>query len=70
VVEKIPIKEAIWDGLIAEKGGENMATNDKMENAKYQNVYQRSSDTRRKHRDGKIDVCYYIIYRHNGKKIW
>lgn len=46
-----------------------MAAN-KMENTKYQNVYQRSSDSRRNHRDGKMDVCYYIIYRHNGKKVW
>jgi integrase len=41
-----------------------------MENTKYQNVYQRSSATRRNHRDGKADICYYIIYRHNGKKVW
>ena len=42
----------------------------KMESTKYQNVYQRNSTNRRNLRDGKIDICYYIIYRHNGKKVW
>lgn len=41
----------------------------KMERTKYQNVFQRCSETRRNPRDGKLDACYYIIYRNNGKKV-
>lgn len=41
-----------------------------MESTKYQNVFQRTSNKRRNPRDGKWDICYYIIYRINGKKKW
>ena len=41
-----------------------------MESTKYQNVFQRTSAKRRNLRDGKLDVCYYFIYRANGKKVW
>ena len=35
---------------------------------KYQGVYERKSDSRT--HNGKLDVCFDITYKHDGKKVW
>lgn len=43
---------------------------EQMERTQYQGIYQRRSDNRRNHRDGKIDVCFYYSIKIDGSKKW
>lgn len=40
------------------------------ERTKFQGVYQRRSEVKRNHKDGKPDVCFHITYKNEGRKIW
>jgi len=43
---------------------------EQLERTQYQGIYQRHSENRRNHKDGKIDVCFYYSLKVDGLKKW